>query len=118
MRIEFREDCCHFLEELVSRTRSAVAAGSSVGQGSNCFCPECLLGGDNYPVLYLIGKPLDGVLASGWVKGNDIELAKPVFHSIVREKQPVEKNAEKPRIPINEILSFCCSQPGFHSRRN
>ena len=48
---KFRRDCCRFLENLVSTILSTVAARSPIGQGLSCFCPEIIIGGDNYSLL-------------------------------------------------------------------
>ena len=48
LRKEFRKDCRRFLEDLVSTILSTVAVRSPAGQGLSCFCPEIVIGGDDY----------------------------------------------------------------------
>ena len=86
LRKEFRGDCRRFLEDLVTTILSTVAARSPIGQGLNCFCPEIVIGGDNYSAFHLFGQ-LDGLLEIGWVKGSEVEPAKAEFHSFVREQR-------------------------------
>ena len=72
----FRKDCRRFLEDLVSTILSKVAAHSPTGLGLSCFCPEIVIGGDNYSTFCLFGQLLDGLLELGWVRGSEIETAK------------------------------------------
>ena len=48
LRTEFRRDCRRFLEDLVSTILSTVATRSPIGQGLSCFCPEIVIGHDDY----------------------------------------------------------------------
>ena len=48
LRKDFRKDSRRFLEDFVSTILSTVAARSPIGQGLSCFCPEIVIGGDNY----------------------------------------------------------------------
>ena len=114
---EFRRDCRHFLEDLVSTLLSTVAARSPIGQGLSCFCPEIVIGGDDYSAFHLFGQLLDGLLELGWVRGSEVEPAKAEFHSFVREQRQVETSSNRSRAPINSVFAFC-NQPSFRSRRN
>ena len=117
LRKEFRRDCRRFLEDLVSTILSTVAARSQIGQGLSCFCPEIVIGGDDYSAFHLFGQLLDGLLEFGWVRGSEVEPAKAEFYSFVREQRQVEMSSHRSRAPINSVFAFC-SQPSFRSRRN
>ena len=67
---KFRRDCRRFLEDLVSTILSTVAAPSPIGQGLSCFCPEIVIGGDDYSAFHLFGQLLDGLIELGWVRGS------------------------------------------------
>ena len=112
LRKEFRRDCRRFLEDLVSTISSAVAAHSPVGQGLSCFCPEIVIGGDDYSAFHVFGQLLDKLLELGWVKGAEIEPAEAEFHSFVREQRQVETSGNRSRVPISGVFAFC-NQPGF-----
>ena len=81
LRKEFLRDCRRFLEDLMSTILSTVAARSPTGQGLSRFCPEIVIGGDEYSAFYLFGHLLDGLLELGWIRGPEIEPAKADFHS-------------------------------------
>ena len=117
LRKEFRRDCRRFIEEFVSTILSTVAERSPVGQGLSCFCPEIVIGGDDYSALHPFGQLLDRVLELGWISGSEIEPAKTEFHSFVREQRQVETSGERSRVPISSVFAFC-NQPCFRSRRN
>ena len=117
LRKEFRRDCRRFLEDLFSTILSTVAARSPIGQGLSCFCPEIVIGGDNYSAFHLFGQLLNGLLELGWVRGSEVEPAKAEFHSFVREQRQVETSGIRSRALINSVFAFC-SQLGFRSRRN
>ena len=117
LRKEFRRDCRRFLEDLVSTILSTVAARSQIGQELSCFCPEIVIGGDDYSAFQLFGQLLDGLLELGWVRGSEVEPAKAEFHSFVREQRQVEISSHRSRAPINSVLAFC-NQSSFRSRRN
>ena len=117
LRKEFRRNCRHFLEDLVSTILSTVAARSQIGQGLSCFCPEIVIGGDDCSAFHLFGQFLDGLLELGWVRGSEVEPAKAEFHSFVREQRQVETGSHRSRAPINSVFAFC-NQPSFRSRRN
>ena len=117
LRREFRRDCRRFLEDLMSTILSTVAARSPIGQGLSCFCPEIVIGGDNYSAFHLLGQLLDGLLEFGWVSGSEVEHAKAEFHSFVREQRQVETSSHRSRASINSVFAFC-NQPSFPSRRN
>ena len=117
LRKEFRRDCHRFLEDFVSTILSTVAARSPIGQGLSCFCPEIVIGGDDYSDFHLFGQLVDGLLDLGWIRGSEMEPAKAEFHSFVREQQQVETSGNRSRVPINSVFAFC-NQPGFRSRRN
>ena len=89
LRKEFRKDCRRSLEDFVSTILSTVTARSPTGQGLSCFCPEIVIGGDNYFAFHLFGTLLDGLLELGWVRGSEVEPAKAEFHSFVREQRQV-----------------------------
>ena len=93
LRKEFRRDCRRFLEDLVSTILSTVAARSQIGQVFSCFCPEIVIGGDDYSAFHLFGQLLDGLLELGWVRGSEVEPAKAEFHSFVREQRQVETSS-------------------------
>ena len=116
-RKEFRRDCRRFLEDLVSTILSTFAARSPIGQGLSCFCPEIVIGGDNYSALHLFGQLLDGLLDFGWVRVSEVEPAKAEFHSFVREQRQVETSGNRYRAPINSVFALC-NQRGFRSRWN
>ena len=101
----------------MSTILSTVAARSPIGQRLSCFCPEIVIGGDDYSAFHLFGQLLDGLLELAWVRGSEVEPAKAEFHSFVREQRQVEINGNRSRAPINSVFAFC-SQPGFRSRRN
>ena len=117
LRKEFRRDCRRFLEDLISTILSTVAARSQIGQGLSCFCPEIVIGGDDYSAFHLFGQLLDGLLELGWVRVSEVEPAKAEFHSFVREQRQVEVSSHRSRGPINSVFAFC-HQPSFRSRRN
>ena len=117
LRREFRRHCRCFLEDLVSIILSTVVAHSPVGQGLSCFCPEIVIGGDDYSAFHLFGQLLDGLLEFGWARGSKIETAKAEFHSFVREQRQVEISSNRSRVPTKSVFAFC-NQPGFRSWRN
>ena len=117
LRKEFRRDCRRFLEDLVSTILSTVAARSPIGQGLSCFCPEIVIGSDDYSAFHLFGQLLDRLLELGWVRGSEVEPAKAEFHSFVREQRQVETSSNRSCAPINSVFAFC-NQPSFRSRRN
>ena len=71
---EFHRDCRRFLEDLVSTILSTVASRSPVGQGLSCFCPEIVIGGDNYSAFHLFGQMLDGLLELAELGGPKLNL--------------------------------------------
>ena len=117
LRKEFCRDFRCFLEDLVSSILSTVAARSPIGQGFSCFCPEIVIGGDDYSAFHLFGQLLDGLLELGWARGSEVEPAKAEFHFFVREQPQIETSSHRSRAPINSVFAFC-NQPSFHSRRN
>ena len=117
LRKEFRRDCRRFLEDFVSTILSTVAARSFIGQGLSCFCPEIVIGGDDYCAFHLFGQLLDVLLELEWVRGSEVEPAKAEFHSFVREQRQVETSSNRSRAPIISVFAFC-NQPSFRSRRN
>ena len=100
----------------MSTIRSTVAARSPIGQGLSCFCPEIVIGGDDYSVFHLFGHLLDGLVDLDWIRGSEIE-ATAVFYSFGREQRQVETSGNRSRVPIKSVFAFC-NQPGFRSRRN
>ena len=117
LRKEFCRDCRRILEDFVSTILSTVAARSPIGQVFSCFCPEIVIGGDDYSAFHIFGQLLDGLLELGWVRGSEVEPAKAEFHSFVREQRQVVTSGNRSRAPINSVFAFC-SHPGFRSRRN
>ena len=117
LREEFRRDCRRFLDDLLSTVLSTVAAHSPAGQGLSCFCPEIVIGCDDYSAFHLFKQPLDRLLELGWARGSEIEPAKVELHSFVREQRQVESRGNRSRVPISSVFAFC-NQPGFRSRRN
>ena len=117
LRKEFRRDCRRLLEDLVSTIFSSVAARSLVGHGLSCFCPEIVIGGDDYSAFHLFGQLLDRLLELGWIRVSEIEPAKAEFDSFVREQRLVETRGNRSRVPISSVFAFC-SQPGFRPRRH
>ena len=114
---KFRKDCRRFLEDLVRTILSTVAARSPIRQGLSCFCPEIVIGGDDYSAFHLFGQLLDRLLELGWIRGSELEPAKAEFHFFVREQRQVETSGNRSRVPINSVFAFC-NQPGVRSRRN
>ena len=86
LRKEFHRDCRCFREDLLSTILSTFAARSPVGQALSCFCPNIIIGGDEYSAFYLFGQLPDGLLELGCVRGSEDEAAKAEFHSFVREQ--------------------------------
>ena len=117
LREEFLRDCRRSLEDLVSIFLSTVAARSPIVQGLSCFCPEIVIGGDDYSAFHLFGQPPDGLLELGWVRGLEVEPAKAEFHSFSREQRQVETSSNRSGAPINSVFAVC-NQPSFRSRRN
>ena len=113
-RKEFHSDCRRFLEDLVSTTLSTIAARSPIDQGLGCFCPEIVIGGDDYSAFHLFKQLLDGLLELGWVRGSEVEPAEAEIHSFVREQRQVETSSNRSRAPINSVFAFC-NQPSFRS---
>ena len=87
LRKKFHEDCRRFLGDLVSTIFSTVAESSPVEQGLSCFCPEIIIGCDDYSAFHLFGQLLDRLLELGWVGGSETEPAKTEFHYFVREQR-------------------------------
>ena len=117
LRKEFRKDCRRFLEDFVGPILSTVAADSPIGQGLSCFCPEIVIGGDDYSAFHLFGQLLNGLFELGWVKGSEVQHAKAEFHSFVREQRQVETSSNRSRARINNVFASC-NQPSFRSRRS
>ena len=117
LRKEFCRDCRRFLEDFVSNILSTVDARSPIGHGLSCFCPEIVIGGDDYSAFHLFGQLLDGLLDLGWIRVSEMEPAKAEFHSSVREQRQVQTSGNRSRVPINSVFAFC-NQPSLRSRRN
>ena len=117
LRKEFHEDCRRFLEDFMSTSLSTVDTRSQIGQGLSSFCPEIVIGGDNYSAFHLFGQLLDGLFELGCIRWSEIEPAKPEFHTFVREQRQVESSGNRSRVPINRVFAFC-NHPGFRSWRN
>ena len=73
LKKQFGREARKFLEELTNSVPSTVAARSNIGQGSICFCPAILIGGNDHTPLYLLGSLHDELLQWGWIKGSEIE---------------------------------------------
>ena len=116
LRKEFGRDCRRFLEDLVSTIPSTVTR-SPIGQGLSCFCPEIVIGGDDYSAFYLFGQLLVGLLELSWIQGSEMEPAKAEFRCFVREQPQVETSSNRSRVPTSSVFAFC-KQPGFRSRWN
>ena len=117
LRKEFRKHCRGFLKDLVSTILSTVAARSPVGQGLGYFCPEIIIGGDDYSAFHLFGQLLDGLLELGGVRWSEVEPAKAEFHSFFRIQRQVEVSGSRSRMPTNSVFAFC-NQPGCRFWRN
>ena len=107
LRKEFRRECRRFLEHFVSIIVSTVAARSPIGRGLNCFCPQIVIGGDDYSAFHLFGQLLDGLPDLGWIRGWEMEPAKAEFYFFVREQRQVETSGNRSRVPINSVFAFC-----------
>ena len=83
----------------------------------SCFCPEIIIGVDDYSAFHLFWQLLDELLEVGWVRGSEIEPAMADFHSFVREQRQVEAKGNGSHVPTNSLFVFC-NQPGFRSRRS
>ena len=116
LRKDFCRDCRRFPEDLVNTILSTVAARSPIGHGLSSFCPEIVIGGDDYSAFYLFGQLLDGLLELGWIRRSDIEPAKAEFHFFVRKQRQLETSGNRARVPISSVFAFC-NQPGFRARR-
>ena len=87
---EFPKDCRRVLEDLLSTNLFTVAARSPVGLRLIYFCPEIIIGGDEYSAFYLFRQLLDGLFELGWVRGSEIEHAKSELHLFVGEQRQKE----------------------------
>ena len=101
----------------MSTILSTVAARSTIGRGLSCFCPEIVIGGDDYSAFYIFGQLLDGLFELGCVRESEVEPPKAEFHFFVREQRQVEISGNRSRVPISSVFAFC-NQPGSRSRRN
>ena len=106
---ELLRDCRRFLEDLVSTILSTVAARSPIGRGLSCFCPEIVIGGDDYSAFHLFGQLLDGLLELDWIRGSEVEPVKAEFHSFVREQRQVEKTVIDLVLRSTAFLPFAIS---------
>ena len=102
LRAEFRKDCYHILNELVTTVLSTVAARSLISQGPSCFCSEIIFRGDDYSAFYLCGQLGDGLLGFGCVKGIKVEAAEAKFHSFVPEQWNLEQSGSL-WVPSNDV---------------
>ena len=116
LKKEFRHDCRKFLEDFVNCVLSTVAARSAIGQGLSCFCPPVLIGGDDHAPLQLFDLLLGGLLAKGWVRGEDMEACKSEYQSFVQEQRQLERTSTRSRPDVGNVLTFCSSQAGFRVR--
>ena len=117
LKKEFRSSARRFLEDFTSTVLSTVAAGSKLGQGVSCFCPEVIIGGDNHSAFFPFGQLLDGLVESGWEKGSAVEARKAEFQSFVNDQRQLECHASQKHSDISNVLSYLTHQSGFHSRR-
>ena len=118
LRKEFRSNARRFLEEFCSTILSTVAAGSKLGQGVSCFCPEIILGGDDHSACFLYGQLLDELVECGWEKGSSVEACKAEFQSFVREQRQLERHSTRNRPDVGNILGYFAQQTGLQSRRH
>ena len=118
LKKEFRSNARRFLDEFCSTIWSTVAARSKLGQGVSCFCPELILGGDNYSAFFLHGQLLDGLVEYGWEKGSNVDVCKAEFQSFVREQRQLERHSTRKRFDFGIILAYFGQQTGFQSRRH
>ena len=91
---------------------STVGVLSLFGQGPGCFCPEIIVGADEFWAFYIFEQLVDGLLGLGWVRSSEDEAAKKECHSIVH--QQVEQSGSM-RVPAIDVFSISCGQPGFCS---
>ena len=115
---EFRSSARRFLEEFTSTILSTVAAGSKLGQGVSCFCPEIIIGGDDHSAFFLFGQLLDGLVECGWEKGSTVEACKAELQSFLNDQRQLESHAGRKRSDISSVLSYLSHQSGFRSRRH
>ena len=115
---EFRRDARRFLEDFLNCVLSTVAARSVIGQGSSCFCPAIVIGGDDVAPLQLFNKLLDGLLEKGWTKGSEVEACRAEYQSFVREQRQLERSSTRSRPDVGDVLSFCSGQAGFRARQH
>ena len=92
---EFRSNARCFLDEFCSTILSTVAAGSKLGQGVSCFCPEIILGGNDHSAFFLYGQLLDGLVECGWEKGSNVEACKAEFQSFCPGAAPTGASFHK-----------------------
>ena len=118
LKREFQRDARRLLEEFTPSMLSTVAARLKIGQGSSCFCPAIIIGGDGHVSLHLLGLLLDGLLDHGWVKGCEIEACRSEYQSFVQEQRQLERSSTRSRPDIGVVLSFCSSQAGFRARQH
>ena len=118
LKWEFQRDARRFLEEFTTFVLPAVAARSKIGQGLSCFCPAIVIGGDDHAPLHFLGLLLDGLLERGWVKGSEIEACRSEYQSFIQVQRQLEWSPTRCRPDIGDVLSFCCSQAGFHARQH
>ena len=114
---EFRRDARRFLEDFVKCVLSTVAARSVIGQGSSCFCPAIVVGGDDVAPLQLFNKLLDGLREKGSTRGIEIEACRDEYQSFVQEQRQLERSSTMSRPDVGDVLSFCSAQAGFRARR-
>ena len=118
LKREFRSNARRPLDEFCSTILSTVAAGSKLGQGVSCFCPEIIHRGDDHSAFFLYGQLLDGLVDCGWEKGSNVEACKAEFPSFVREQRQPERHSTRKRLDVGNILAYFAQQTAFQSRRH
>ena len=118
LKKEFRSSARRFLEEFTSTVLSTVAARSKLGQGVSCFCPEIIIGGEDYSAFFLFGQLLDGLVACGWEKGSTVQACKAEFQSFVNDQRQLECHASRKHSDISNVFSYLTHQGGFRSHRH
>ena len=115
---EFKRDCRKFLENFITVILSTVAARSPFASGLSCFCPEIIVGGDDFSAFILFQRLIEGLVGSGWVRKSDVEACHAEFQSFVREQRQLDWSSSAGRPDVGDVLSFHLAQSGFRARQN
>ena len=116
LRTEFCRDARRFLEEFVNCLLSNVALRSLIGQGSNCFCPAIVVGGNDFAPFQRINKLLDGFLEKGWTRGSEVEACRAEYQSFVQQQRQLKRSSTRSHPDKGDVLSFCSALAGFRAR--